>query len=106
MQQLEFLIVRVGLRSRRSGVADEKAMTWGDLPAQARTAVIEHVAEMLRAHLECDASVEVDDCGLLHYSTGHLSRSIVRRGARPFGLRDRLETSDLRTQSGTPGRRA
>jgi acyl-CoA reductase-like NAD-dependent aldehyde dehydrogenase len=59
MQQLEFLIVR--FRLRRSDVADEEAMTWGDLPAQARAAVIEHVAEMLRAHLECSASVEVDD---------------------------------------------
>jgi phenylpyruvate tautomerase PptA (4-oxalocrotonate tautomerase family) len=59
MQQVEFLIVRV--RLRRNDVADEKAMTWGDLPAQAKAAVIEHVAEMLRAHLERNASVEVDD---------------------------------------------
>lgn len=59
MRQLEFLIVRV--RLRRSGVADEKAMTWRDLPAQAKTEIIEHVAEMLRAHLECSSNVEVDD---------------------------------------------
>jgi hypothetical protein len=61
MQQLEFLIVRVRLRSRRSSVVDEKAMTWGDLPVQAKAAVIEHIAEMLHAHLECGVGVEVDD---------------------------------------------
>ena len=59
MKQLEFLIVRV--RVRRNDAATEGTMTWSSLPAQARAAVVEHVADMLRVHLEQSATVEVDD---------------------------------------------
>jgi hypothetical protein len=36
-------------------------MTWRDLPGEAKAAVVVHIAEMLRAHLERSATVEVDD---------------------------------------------